>query len=59
MSFSVSIVDLNLINRTSSLSLADLGKWCLLDDNVFVFMSADLDAVNDMKDSLIREKSKI
>lgn len=58
MSYSVSIVDLKLINKTSSLSLSDLGKWCLLEDNVFVFMSPDLDAVDDMKDSLIRKKSK-
>lgn len=55
MNFKVSKITEDLVSSISNLVQNDIGKWCLLIDNVFVFMSPDLDAVNDMKDSMIRD----
>tara|TARA_B000000557_G_scaffold19172_1_gene14500 strand:+ start:873 stop:1082 length:210 start_codon:yes stop_codon:yes gene_type:complete len=59
MSIKVSKVNLELVNSIVNLDISDIGKYCLLVDDIFVFMSPDLDAVNDMKDSLLREKNGI
>ena len=59
MSIKVSKVNLELVNSIVNLDVSDIGKYCLLVDDIFVFMSPDLDAVNDMKDSLLREKNGI
>ena len=59
MGIKVSKVNLELVNSIVNLDISDIGKYCLLVDNIFVFMSPDLDAVNDMKDSLLREKNGI
>ena len=59
MNIKVFKINLDLVNSISNLDISDIGKYCLLANNVFVFMSPDLDAVNDMKDSLIREKNGI
>lgn len=59
MNIKVSKINLDLVNSITNLDISDIGKYCLLVNNVFVFMSPDLDAVNDMKDSLIREKNGI
>ena len=57
MSIKVSKVNLELVNSIVNLDISDIGKYCLLVNDIFVFMSPDLDAVNDMKDSLLREKN--
>lgn len=59
MNIKVSKINLDLVNSITNLDISDIGKYCLLVNNIFVFMSPDLDAVNDMKDSLIREKNGI
>ena len=59
MNIKVFKINLDLVNSITNLDISDIGKYCLLVNNVFVFMSPDLDAVNDMKDSLIREKNGI
>jgi len=59
MNIRVVKINLALINSITNLDISDIGKYCLLVNDVFAFMSPDLDAVNDMKDSLIREKNGI